>query len=208
MARAAEAQTPSETATTPSTPARLGRRTYVIDRGFQLKYTLMLVISAAVISAVFGGLMFVAHADAVAEISAEAGLSESAARTESTLLWLLGGMTVLMAAALALFGILITHRVAGPVYVMSHYVSVLAKGRYPVMRPLRKGDELRAFFDRFQGAIEAMRKREAEEAEVIASALASLESSALTEEQSRALASLRAIHDRKRDATDSVNVGR
>ncbi len=193
-------------AATTSAPAKLGRRTYVIDRGFQLKYTLMLVISAAVISSVFGGMMYVAHLDAMQEISAATGFSEAAARTEHTLLWLLGGMTVLMAAALALFGILITHRVAGPVYVMSHYISVLAKGRYPVMRPLRKGDELRAFFERFQGAVEALRVREADEAKDLAQAIEVLGASAQSSEAQRVLGLLRAMHDRKRDATDPVQV--
>lgn len=202
MAQAAEAQAPANPG-----PAKLGRRTYVIDRGFQLKYTLMLVLSAAVISSVFGGLMYIAHVEAVQEIAAEAGLVPAAARTESTILWLLGAMTVLMAGALALFGILITHRVAGPVYVMSHYISVLARGRYPLMRPLRKGDELRAFFERFQSAVEALRKREAEEADVLRDALSTFGSGSASPEQQQAIAALRAIHDRKRDATDLVSTG-
>jgi hypothetical protein len=191
-----------------SAPGKLGRRTYVIDRGFQLKYTLMLVISAAVISSVFGGLMYIAHVEAVQELAFESGLAPAAARTdEATILWLLGGMTVLMAGALALFGVLITHRVAGPVYVMSHYISVLAKGRYPMMRPLRKGDELRAFFDRFQSAVEALRQREAQEADAIREALVTLDLVATTPEQKKAAETLRAIHDRKRDATDVIKTG-
>lgn len=185
---------------------RLGRRTYVIDRGFQLKYTLILVVSATVISSVFGVMMYLAHLDAQKALAAGTG-ADLAAPAEQTLIWLLAGMVVLMAAALSLFGILITHRVAGPVYVMSHYISVLARGRYPILRPLRKGDELRAFFERFQEAVEALRTREVDEADAIRDALMALEPLATDAKARSALEQLRAIHNRKRDATDVVNVG-
>src|SRR5712664_2103164 len=43
-----------------------------------------------------------------------------------------------MSSALGLIGILITHRVAGPLYVMFSYVNTLAEGRYPTFRSLRR----------------------------------------------------------------------
>jgi hypothetical protein len=91
---------------------------------------------------------------------------------------------------------------------MSHYLNVLSTGRYPMMRPLRKGDELQRFFEAFQGAVESLRSREAGEADTLRDAVAALGPLATTD-QTRALVSqLQAMHDRKRDATDAVDVGR
>ena len=117
------------------------------------------------------------------------------------MLWLTVGITVLMAAALGLFGVLITDRVAGPVYVMSHYMSVLAGGRYPRLRPLRKHDELKGFFDRFSAAIESMRQREADEASRLEEAVGKLTPLASTDDARAVLATLEAIRARKSDAT-------
>lgn len=188
-------------------PQRLGRRTWVVDRRFQYKYTALLAVVGALISMVFGTMMYLAHRTAVAELVGADTVPERISTQTQTLLWLLVGITVLMGAALALFGLLVTHRVAGPVYVMSHYVSVLARGRYPIMRPLRKSDELKDFFERFQGAIEAMRTREATEANELAQVVAALEPLAQTAEAQQALQTLRNLEQRKRDATDRVDIG-
>ncbi|MBX5480517.1 MAG: signal protein [Myxococcaceae bacterium] len=192
---------------TPESPRRPGRRTFVVDRRFQYKYTLMLGVLGAAISLVFGTLMYLAHRDALTAALRTAELPESIRAQNATLLWLIGGITVLMGAALALFGLLVTHRVAGPVHVMSHYLGVLARGRYPMMRPLRRSDELRGFFERFQEAIEGMRTKDAEEADTLEEALRVLGPLATSDEAHKALEALRAMQERKRDATDRVDIG-
>lgn len=190
---------------TPSGAPRLHRRTYVIDRGFQLKYTLTLVVVGALVSALFGGMMYLAHLDATRALPPS--VRGELGGAEGTLLALTAAMSLLMAAALGLFGVLITHRVAGPVYVMSHYVSVLAKGRYPLMRPLRKRDELKGFFERFQDAIEALRQREADEAVQLEKAVATLKALPTSGELTALISELEAMQTRKRDATDRIEVG-
>jgi hypothetical protein len=104
-----------------------------------------------------------------------------------------------------MFGVLLTHRVAGPIYVMSHYISILAQGRYPIMRPLRRGDELKPFFERFQSAIEALRHRESEEVEALSTAIARFEKLELDAEGIRALEALREMNLRKRESTDRMD---
>ncbi len=192
----------------PASRAVQGRRTYVIDRGFQLKYTVMLVVLGAAISSLFAAMTYLVHLDAERGLPPIPEIQEHFLRADSTLVVLMVGITVLMAGALALLGILITHRVAGPIYVMSHYVSILAKGRFPLMRPLRKQDELKEFFDRFQQAVELMRTREVEEANSLEKALSALEPLAQTDEARRAVGELKLISGRKRDATDQVSVSR
>ena len=85
-------------------------------------------------------------------------------------------------------------------------MSVLAKGRYPVMRPLRNTDELRTFFERFQEAVESMRQREVEEAETLEHALKAFTPLAAGTEAAASLQSLQGLRDRKREATDRVKV--
>lgn len=184
---------------------RLHRRTYVIDRGFQLKYTLVLIVVGAVVSALFGGMMYLAHVDAARTLAP--ALRGQLGQAEGMLLVLTVAMSVLMAAALGLFGVLITHRVAGPVYVMSHYVAVLAKGRYPLMRPLRKRDELKGFFERFQEAIDLLRQREAAEADQLEQAIERLRGAGGSPEVQKVIDTLEEMKARKRDATDRVDVG-
>jgi hypothetical protein len=179
-----------------------GRRTYVVDRGFQLKYTLMLAVTGAVISAVFGCLMYAAHLEARRTVEQYQTLVPSAwikiqlSQGELTMLWLVAGVTVMMAAALGLFGVLITHRVAGPIYVMSNYMSALAGGRFPRMRPLRKNDELKEFFERFQGAIETLRQREEGEVAKLRSAVELLAPLATTPQTQAAVEGIQAVERR------------
>lgn len=47
-----------------------------------------------------------------------------------------------------------THKIAGPLYVMQKYMNELKNGRNPTIRPLRKRDELKAFYDDFTKLID------------------------------------------------------
>lgn len=184
-----------------------GRRTYVIDRGFQLKYTLLLMGLGATVSGLFATMMYLAHKDVQRDVPLTPELREQLAAADVTLLSLIVAIAVLMAGALGLLGVLITHRVAGPVFVMSHYVTTLARGRYPTMRPLRKNDELQAFFSRFQEALESMRTREANESAMLYRAVATLRGATSPEAQA-ALRELEELAQRKRDATERIDAGR
>ena len=188
------------------------RRTYIVDREFQLKYTLLLVGTGALISLVFGGMAYLASVDAhralVVELSRPGvrGISETAAnaisQNNSTLLVLTVGVAALMALALAFVGVLVTHRVAGPLYVLNRYVNILLEGRYPAFRPLRKKDELRSFFERFQRAIELMRAREIDEVNKLQEAVANLGPLASSPGARQSVATLTAMCARKRSATE------
>jgi len=121
-----------------------------------------------------------------------------------TLLWLTVVAALGTAVVLGLFGLLLTHRVAGPVHVMGLYMAALAAGRYPRLRPLRKGDELRQFFERFREAVDRIRSREADEARALSHVLAALAPIAVSPEAREALATLEALHARKRQAAESA----
>ncbi|SRR5712692_5240830 len=196
----------------PSSVQKAARRTYIVDRGFQLKYTSLLVVTGALISLVFGGMSYLASIDAQRALAVELsrpgvrGLSSTAqqliSESNKTILLLTLGVAVLMALALGLLGILVTHRVAGPLHVMSRYVSLLSEGRYPVFRPLRKNDELQAFFERFQRAIDSLRLKEVDEAGKLAEAVVTLGPLANNPAARQSIAALSAMSARKRSATE------
>jgi hypothetical protein len=53
-----------------------------------------------------------------------------------------------------------THRVSGPIYVISSFMRDIIEGREPVLRPLRNKDELKDFYELFKDMVAAIKKRE------------------------------------------------
>ena len=189
--------------TQPSTRPQVVRRKYLVDTGFQVRYMLRLAALGGGGVLLVGVLTYRAHKAAV-----DSGASPLAlAAGGETMLWLTGLGALAMAGLMALMGLVLTHRVAGPVYVMSLYIATLAAGRYPRMRPLRKKDELRGFFDRFSEAVDRIREREAEEARLLAEIIETLEPLATTQETQAALSILGSLRARKRQATEGPTAG-
>ena len=73
-----------------------------------------------------------------------------------------------MVVLIGLLGIYITHKVAGPVYKMTRLLKQVGEGNLHVDARLRKGDELRDFFETFTrmvGGLRAIEKRQLSEIE-------------------------------------------
>ena len=189
--------------TQPSTRPQVVRRQYLVDAGFQLRYMLRLAALGGGGVLLVGVLAYRAHKAAVDSGASPLDLATGG----ETMLWLTGLGALCVAGLMALMGLVLTHRVAGPVYVMSLYIATLAAGRYPRMRPLRKKDELRGFFDRLSEAVDRIREREAEEARLLSEVIETLEPLATTQETQAALSILGSIRARKRQATEGPTSG-
>jgi hypothetical protein len=148
------------------------RRVFLVDRAFQLKYALMMAGAGALVAIIFGLWLHQAHAQAIEIAGLDPALRAELARGDRQLLVAFAGIASLLALALGLLGVVMTHRVAGPVAVMGHYVSVLARGAFPRMRTLRKTDELRSFFQIFIDAVDGMKGRERRHVELLESTAA------------------------------------
>jgi len=159
----------SEASAAAGTP--VSRRRYLVDRGFQLKYALLMALAGLVVAAVFGVWLHQAHVQATALLSPDPETRALVERSDRLLLGAFAAISLLLAAALGLLGVVITHRVAGPVFVMGHYLQVLAQGRFPRMRTLRRSDELKTFFHTFIDAVDAMKVREARHTAVLEDAV-------------------------------------
>ena len=147
------------------------RRRYLVDRGFQLKYALVMAAAGLIVAGIFGVWLHQAHAQATALLSPDPETRALVERSDRLLLGAFVVIALLLSAALGLLGVVITHRVAGPVFVMGHYLRVLADGRFPRMRTLRRSDELKLFFQTFLDSVEAMKLREAKHAAVLEDAV-------------------------------------
>ncbi len=96
------------------------------------------------------------YADAVAahwtcelEQSAAIGDLEAGRRQ---ILYVMIGTGLLLVVALAIYGIMTTHKVAGPLHKVTLYFAKMRDGRLDKVWPLRKGDQLVAFYDHFRAA--------------------------------------------------------
>lgn len=118
-------------------------------------------------------------------------------------LWLGATLVSLLVCSFALLyvvTIVATHRVAGPIKVMHRYISELARGQYPLMRPLREHDELQDFFAELRSLVDRLHEKDVEEAKILREAIETLAPTVSAPKAQEALNALRALCDSKRNA--------
>jgi len=90
------------------------------------------------------------------------------------ILWAMIATGIALVIGLALYGIKMTHRVAGPLFKVGLYLHKMRDGRFDKVYNLRKGDQLVDFYDQFKaahGGIVAMQQGDiAQIAQMIAAA--------------------------------------
>ncbi|HKQ71563.1 MAG TPA: HAMP domain-containing protein [Polyangiaceae bacterium] len=96
----------------------------------------------------------------------------------------------LLVAGIGIAGILVTHRVAGPIHKMKRLLGYVGDGHLRLTEKLRKGDELQHFFDAFEKMVDSLRHRQEIEIAKLDRAIGSLEGR-VSDEQLSALRSLR-----------------
>lgn len=85
---------------------------------------------------------------------------ERIARNNRILLASLVLCVLLQGLILYMLIIRITHRISGPVYVMSNYFRDIIDGKLPDPRPLREKDELKDFYELFKELVYSLKHRE------------------------------------------------
>ena len=81
----------------------------------------------------------------------------------------------LMVVLIGLLGIYFTHKVAGPVFKMSQLLKHMGTGNLRIEGRLRRGDELKAFFDTFTQMVSALRDHEKRRLDDVEAAIRALE---------------------------------
>lgn len=134
----------------------------IVDARFQWKYTLAIMAFGVGLTAVMGYLLYRSRSATTRAINLEQypELHEELLQSDQfVLLWLIL-LVVVMGVGLGFWGLVTTHRICGPLYIVARYLNELASGHYPDMRPLRRHDELQEFFSVFEDAINTLRNRD------------------------------------------------
>ncbi len=101
--------------------------------------------------------------------------SNEIASQQKIMLWTLTTALTLLVILIGLAGIVVTHKVAGPIYKMKRQIKEVGDGKLRIPAPLRKGDDLVDFFEAFETMVVNLRDRQQNEIERLERALASLE---------------------------------
>jgi len=170
----------------------------LLKRGFQLKYTGLVVGLSSVLSIALGSFLLVQVRENSRMLELEAEFdpifAEQIARSDATLATTLVAALVTFNVLLALVSIVATHRMAGPIYVVERYLDTLADGRLPPMRQLRRGDEFIDLWNALRRLVDAQERAAERDVEILRSAVDRLERDST--EQSTAHA-LRELLDRR-----------
>jgi methyl-accepting chemotaxis protein len=142
---------------------------YLLDKRLQLRYVLFVTILSGIIAGALGYLIYSQSATAsdslaramddplFAEVKATA-IAELHSE-DRILVYKMIGLGIGLIVILSAYLVIMTHKVAGPLYKVSMYFDRMAAGRLGNVTALRKGDMLQDFFGNFREMHEAVRKR-------------------------------------------------
>jgi HAMP domain-containing protein len=186
-------------------------KNYLLDRRFQLKYTGMVLLVTIAVASVLGYVAYdfsKGQTEAfTAQIAAQPDLDpdtasdlEQLAKAEDRKVRnaIIAGV-LLMALALGITGIIVTHRVVGPTYRMRRLFQHVGEGHLEVTTGIRKGDELQELYHSFAEMVESLREQRAEDIERLEDTVTKMEAAGV---QSAYVTELRAVLDRIRKSVD------
>ena len=145
---------------------RIKRSYFLIDRPFQIKYALFLSLCGGLVAALFASHIFYFLGEYFSLFMPgyqnNPNAMQFVAKEQKNILLYVSLLTLLVMSLLFFIGILVTHRMAGPVMVIRKKLEDLSGDNFSVRVRLRKGDEFknlaRAFNDLAQH-LESKNKR-------------------------------------------------
>lgn len=148
----------------------------VVDKAFQYKYTAIIVSIVVVVSAAFGYLLLHSYweMNRIMDLALESSAISDKVNGDDALrvFYISLAFLVFEVLAFGVMGLIITHRVCGPMFVFRRDLTTMLDGKYPLARPIRQGDEFRETFKVFMAVVESLKKRDADEVEILNHAIA------------------------------------
>lgn len=194
-------------------------RNYLLDARFQLKYTGMVVAVTVIVTGLVGGwlgreayehstgmtqMLLMQRGGGGMEVTDDMQqlFEEEARESDAAMLrQIVTGIVALvliLAVALGLTGIVVTHRVVGPAYKLKLLLGDVANGSLNTRGGLRKGDELQDVGEAFKEMVVALRQRREDELAQLERALTKAEKAAEDPDEDVVVGELRALRDRLR----------
>jgi len=186
-------------------------RNYLIDRRFQLKYTGMVLLVTVAVASGLGYVAYrfsqgqtealTAHIAARPDLGADTAsdLEQFAQQEDRKVRNAIVAGVLLLALALGLTGIIVTHRVVGPAYRMKRLFEHVGEGKIEVTTGIRKGDELQELYHSFAQMVESLRGQRAEEIAHLEETLIKMEAAGV---QSAYITELRKVLERIQKTVD------
>ena len=165
---------------------------YMLDKSLQLRYVLLVSILSAVIAGALGYMIYDQRRTASesierdlqaltqADASHQEFQQQVASGLESDDQLLVGKMIAVgfaLVIILSAYLVIMTHKVAGPLFKTSIYFDRMAAGRLTVVTPLRRGDMLQDFFEKFKDMHDAVRQRSSDDVAAMEKAVVALRES-------------------------------
>ncbi|HEX4450876.1 MAG TPA: hypothetical protein VH143_08410 [Kofleriaceae bacterium] len=160
----------------PAAPAAYKRKlsNYMLDKSLQLRYVLLVTILSGIIAGSLGYLIndqrhsasskieddlveLTASDPSLAEFQHE--IADDMSSQDRALIYKMVGIGLGLVIILSGYLVIMTHKVAGPLYKTSMYFDRMAEGRLGNVTALRRGDMLQDFFTTFRDAHDAVRAR-------------------------------------------------
>ncbi len=143
---------------------------YILDKSLQLRYVMFVTVLSAALSGVLGYLVWQQEDSATQNIvrtleasefseDLKAEIIQELTADDTSLLLVMFGVGIGMVIVLSLYLIVMTHKVAGPLFKVSRYFDEMAVGKMSEVYPLRKGDQLKDFYDAFKEMHDTIRAR-------------------------------------------------
>ena len=144
-------------------------RNYLLDRKVQLTIAAVMVVITSLLTTGLGMAWYseVRNASAVIQVNAisalgvdtATGLADELAANDLKRLLVLVGFGIALAFLVVGYGIVMTHKIAGPLFKMKRYLGEIEEGRLDRLAGLRKGDQLQEFFTALDHMQTALRGR-------------------------------------------------
>jgi len=160
----------------PAAPAAYKRKlsNFLLDKSLQLRYVLLVTILSGIIAGSLGYLIndqrhsasskieddlveLTASDPSLAEFQHE--IADDMSSQDRALIYKMIGIGLGLVIILSGYLVIMTHKVAGPLYKTSMYFDRMAEGRLGNVTALRKGDMLQDFFTTFRDTHDAVRAR-------------------------------------------------
>jgi len=187
-------------------------RNYLLDVGLQLRYTAFIILVAVVLTVILGYKVYQATQESsrivLLTVKADpltgAELMKQFQANDRIVLWGMAGFAVVLVLSIAAMGIWMTHKVAGPLYNIAMSCTNIRDNRLPpVLRQLRKGDELQSFHSQFGEMYAALRTRVMADIALLDRAIETLErQECRSAEIEQLLVELRAYRQDKQNSID------
>lgn len=167
-------------------PPKRKLRNFLLDTRFQLKYTGYVVGVALLLSGILGYVAIDFSRESSKTLAACNMLAygdqpdvlrfieEESRKFDAKVAWTIVGSLTAFVVALALTGIVVTHKVVGPAFKLRRLMREVGDGSLRVEGRLRRGDELQSVFDGFDYMLKRQRELRGEDLKLIEAALESL----------------------------------